>query len=74
MTLEAYDHNNKEHRMLVQSIKGLLGAIGTPTQKQYVDLLREAGFEIEVDTEPSVDGLQSPLIDRVNSEYVELIL
>jgi sterol 24-C-methyltransferase len=45
-TLDNYDPNNKEHVELVQKIKPLLGAVGTPSKDEYEKAFRDAGFKI----------------------------
>lgn len=46
LTLDGYDPNNKEHVQLVQKIKPLLGAVGTPSKAEYESAFREAGFKL----------------------------
>lgn len=72
VTLPDYDPGNPRHVDLMRRIKPLIGAIGTPTSKQYVALLERAGFDILVSENPSVDGLQAPLIENAERFYRRL--
>jgi sterol 24-C-methyltransferase len=72
VTLPDYDPANPRHADLMRRIKPLIGAIGTPTSKQYVALLERAGFDILVSENPSVDGLQAPLIENAERFYRRL--
>ena len=72
VTLPAYDPGNAHHADLMRRIKPLIGAIGTPTSAQYVALLERAGFEVLVSENPSVDGLQAPLIENAERFYRHL--
>lgn len=46
-----------------------LGAIGCPTNREYVDLLKKAGFDIIVDENLSVGGYQAPMIDYADRQF-----
>lgn len=67
--LPEYDPKNPEHSDLMRRIKPLIGAIGTPSAKQYVNLMKKAGFKILISEIPSVDGLQAPLIENADKFY-----
>jgi sterol 24-C-methyltransferase len=70
--LPKYDPNNPHHAELMRRIKPLIGAIGTPTPEEFGKLLKEAGFNVLVSEEPSVNAHQGPLIDKA-SNYYDLI-
>ena len=69
MSLDRYDASNPYHANLMKRIKPLVGAIGTPSVRTYVALLEEAGFEVVVNENASIDGLQAPLIDKADRFY-----
>lgn len=68
-SLDAYDPNNPKHEQLMQKIKPLIGAVGTPTPKSMQDALIAAGFRIVKMNNASIDGLQAPLIERVDGFF-----
>jgi sterol 24-C-methyltransferase len=72
VTLPDYDPSDVLHADLMRRIKPLIGAIGTPTSAQYVSLLERAGFNVLVSENPSVDGLQAPLIENAERFYRHL--
>jgi sterol 24-C-methyltransferase len=72
VTLPAYNPKDPYHADLMRRIKPLIGAIGSISNKQYADLLRQAGFEILVDEIPSINGLQAPLIDKADKFFTGL--
>lgn len=67
--LDKYSPNDPHHVDLMRRIKPLIGAIGTPTAKEYTDLLRNAGFTVLIDENASIDGLQAPLIEKADKFY-----
>ncbi|NNM43262.1 MAG: methyltransferase domain-containing protein [Chlamydiae bacterium] len=69
VTLSKYDEKNPYHADLMKRIKPLIGAIGSPSSEQYVNLMKEAGFEILIDENASIDGLQAPLIENADKFY-----
>ena len=69
MSLKDYDPSNAHHATLMKKIKPLIGAIGTISADTYAQVMREAGFEIVIDEEPSIDGLQAPLIEKADKFY-----
>ena len=66
VSLAAYDPGNLDHTDLMRRVKPLIGAIGTPTPASLEAALKGAGFEIVRSDNASVDGLQAPLIDKVD--------
>lgn len=62
--LPAYDATNPRHVDLINRIKPLIGAIGTPTAAAYVDCMRKANFKILVSENASINGLQAPLFEN----------
>jgi len=70
--LPSYDAKNAHHAQLIRRIKPLIGAIGSPTERQYVSLLRKAGFEILTSENPSIDELQAPLMEDVDRFFTRV--
>jgi sterol 24-C-methyltransferase len=70
--LEKYDQGNPEHLALMKRIKPLIGAIGTPLDREYVSLLQEAGFKIVVDENASIGGFQAPLIENADRFFTRV--
>lgn len=66
VSLPAYDPNNAEHVELMRRVKPLIGAVGTPTPKSLGQDLEDAGFTVIRSDNASVDGLQAPVIDKVD--------
>jgi sterol 24-C-methyltransferase len=56
----------------MKRIKPLIGAIGTPTEKEYVRLLRKVGFEILTSENASIDDLQAPLIENADRFFTRV--
>ena len=56
----------------MRRIKPLIGAIGTPSAEEYVRLLKKVGFEIIIDENASIDGLQAPLIENADRFYTKI--
>jgi sterol 24-C-methyltransferase len=70
--LPKYDPKNPEHAALMKRIKPLIGAIGTPSAEEYVSSLKKAGFDIIVNTNASIDGLQAPLIATADKFFTRV--
>lgn len=70
--LNNYNPENPYHASLMRRIKPLIGAIGTPSAEQYVQLLKKAGFEILINENASIDGLQAPLIENADRFYTRV--
>lgn len=68
-SLEAYDPLDPKHASLMQKIKPLIGAIGTPTPNSLRDALLAAGFRIIHMNNASIDALQAPLIERADGFF-----
>lgn len=68
-SLEAFDPQNPKHEQLMQKIKPLIGAVGTPTPKSLQEALIAAGFRIIRMNNASIDGLQAPLIERADGFF-----
>jgi sterol 24-C-methyltransferase len=60
--LPGFDASNPYHVNLIKRIKPLIGAIGTSSVEQFVHFLRRARFKICISENPSINGLQAPLI------------
>jgi sterol 24-C-methyltransferase len=72
VSLKNYDATNSLHADLMKRIKPLIGAIGTPSAEEYVSLLREAGFNILISENASIDGLQAPLIENADKFFTRV--
>jgi sterol 24-C-methyltransferase len=70
--LDKYDAKNPEHAALMKRIKPLIGAIGTPSAENYVRLMKNAGFDVIIDENASIDGLQAPLIDNADKFFTRI--
>lgn len=66
VSLPKYDPNDPKHAELMRRVKPLIGAVGTPTPAGFEKALEDAGFTVTVSDNPSIDGLQAPLIDKVD--------
>ncbi|RDW85938.1 sterol 24-C-methyltransferase [Coleophoma crateriformis] len=66
VSLPAYNPQNEEHAVLMRRVKPLIGAVGTPTPGILAKALEDAGFTVIVSDNASIDGLQAPLIDKVD--------
>lgn len=70
--LPAYSPENPHHVDLMRRVKPLIGAIGTPSIDQYISALEEAGFEILINENASIDGLQAPLIENADKFFTRV--
>ncbi|KAI0408896.1 S-adenosyl-L-methionine-dependent methyltransferase [Xylaria palmicola] len=66
VSLPAYDPADPAHAQLMRRVKPLIGAVGTPTPASLEGALRGAGFAVTRSDNPSIDGLQAGLIDKVD--------
>lgn len=64
-----YDETNPHHVDLVQRTKPLLGAVGSPRVDEYIAAIVNAGFEVKVSEDASIDGHQSALITRTSDHF-----
>jgi sterol 24-C-methyltransferase len=62
--LDAFNDEDTHHQDLLRRIKPLIGAVGTPTPETMAADIESAGFKIVKHNNASIDGLQSPLIER----------
>ncbi len=69
LRLKDFNPSNPHHARLMKGVKPLIGAIGTPSIDEYVELLTQAGFEIRINENASIDGLQAPLIQNADRFY-----
>lgn len=72
--LNNYDPQNSHHVELMQKVKPLIGAIGTPSPDEYEHYLQQAGFKVVVSEDPSVNKSQIPLIDKAGGHFDKLAL
>ncbi|KAI2635265.1 S-adenosyl-L-methionine-dependent methyltransferase [Xylaria nigripes] len=66
VSLPAYNPQDHLHTSLMRRVKPLIGAVGTPTPTSFEKALHDAGFNVTRSDNPSIDGLQSGLIDKVD--------
>lgn len=66
VSLPQYDPADPKHAELMRRVKPLIGAVGTPTPAGFEKALEDAGFAVTRSDNPSIDGLQAPLIDKVD--------
>lgn len=72
VSLDQYNPKNKHHAKLMKQVKPLIGAIGTPSIKKYVDIMKKAGFKKITHENPSIDDLQAPLIENADRFFVRI--
>lgn len=70
--LPAYDATNPRHVDLMNRIKPLIGAIGTPTPEVYIDCMKKAKFKICVSENASINGIQAPLFENAEQFFRHL--
>lgn len=70
--LDNYDPKNPEHADLMRRVKPLVGAIGTPSIAEFVDAMKQAGFEILINENASIGGIQAPLIENADNLFTWL--
>ncbi len=68
-TLDKYDPTNKEHVIMVEKIKPLLGAIGTPSKAEYIKAFEDAGFRVIKAEVPSVNKTDDLNIEKASKEF-----
>ncbi|KAI1412513.1 S-adenosyl-L-methionine-dependent methyltransferase [Hypoxylon sp. FL1857] len=66
VSLPPYNPEDPVHAGLMRRVKPLIGAVGTPTPAGFEKALMDAGFTVTKSDNPSIDGLQAPLIDKVD--------
>lgn len=67
--LSSYDPKNPEHVALMRKVKPLIGAIGTPSPKDFETHLKQAGFEVLVSEEPSINKNQDHHVDEAGQYF-----
>ncbi len=67
--LPNYSPENPHHADLMRRVKPLIGAIGTPSIEEYTKAFEESGFEILINENASIDGLQAPLIENADKFF-----
>lgn len=70
--LPKYNPKNARHAQLMKRIKPLIGAIGTPSVKEFTSLLEKAGFKVLISENASVGGLQAPLIENADRFFTRM--
>lgn len=71
--LPNYDPQNAHHVELLKLTKPLVGAIGTPSPEEYEVALTNAGFNVLMSFDPSVNKSQEILIGKAGNPYDKLI-
>ncbi|KAF3055756.1 Cycloartenol-C-24-methyltransferase 1 [Daldinia childiae] len=66
VSLPPYNPEDPVHAGLMRRVKPLIGAVGTPTPASFEKALTDAGFSVSRSDNPSIGGLQAPLIDKVD--------
>lgn len=72
MCFDAYNPNDPYHASLLKRVKPIVGAIGTPSVKEYTSFIEQAGFEILEQGDPSVGGCQAALIENADKFFTRL--
>lgn len=67
--LPKYDPENPHHADLMRRVKPLVGAIGTPSIEEFGGALKNAGFQLLINENASIDGLQAPLIENADKFF-----
>ncbi len=68
-TLDKYNPHDPEHVSIVESIKPLLGAVGTPSKEEYLGAFRQAGFKIIKAEVPSPTKTDDVNIEKASKEF-----
>ncbi len=71
-SLDKYDPKDPHHAALMKRIKPLIGAIGTNSVDNCIDLLQQAGFKILKNENASVGGHQAPLIENADKFFTRM--
>lgn len=66
VSLPSYNPADPLHTALMKRVKPLIGAVGTPTPTGFEKALQDAGFNVTRSDNPSINGLQAGLIDKVD--------
>lgn len=70
--LGAYDSKNAHHMDLMRRIKPLIGAIGTLSIDEVTSFLSKAGFNVVINENASIGGLQAPLIENADKFFTRM--
>jgi len=62
--LDKYDPQNKHHQILINKVKPLIGAVTTPSPRDFEDALEKAGFKVLFSGDASIGGHQADLIEK----------
>jgi len=62
--LDKYDPNNKHHQNLISRVKPLIGAVSTPSPRDFERGLEKAGFKVIFSGDASINGHQADLIEK----------
>jgi len=62
--LPKYDPESEHHQRLIRRVKPLIGAVNTPSPKDFEDALEKAGFVVKFSGDASVSGHQAELIEK----------
>ncbi len=69
MRLPNYNPQNPHHADLMRRIKPLVGAIGTPSIEEFSGKVQDAGLQVLINENASIDGLQAPLIENADQFF-----
>lgn len=64
VSLDGYNPDNSLHQDLISRVKPLIGAVTTPSPKDFERGLEKAGFKILFSGDASLNGHQYPLIEK----------
>lgn len=70
--LPNYNPDDPHHVDLVNRTKPLLGAVGSPTVKEYEDAYKAAGFELLTSELPSKIEIDAPTIEKASTDYTRI--
>ncbi len=70
--LDKYNPQNSHHAELMRRIKPLIGAIGARSLSECVGALKKAGFELVINENASLDGLQAPMIENADKFFTRI--
>jgi len=62
--LDKYNPENKHHQNLISRVKPLIGAVTTPSPRDFEEGLEKAGFKVLFSGDASVGGHQADLIEK----------
>lgn len=70
--LDKYEPDNSYHQELLRRIKPLIGAIRSPSVQQYKEWFEQAGFVLEAEGEPGLQGFHAAAIDKADRFFTRV--